>query len=278
MRGKKEKLIPFEKSERIIYVEQRGYEEKKSKGAILFAVLAALCLVYCMCIALFMGYGTKFFLIWGAMAFVFGLLSFFLAHAERVSKLPAWIKVGFGSCCAVGLLLFVLVEGMVLTSFGSQAEPGADYMIVLGAQWKKNGPSYVLQKRLDEAVAYLQESPSTIVIVSGGQGSDEVISEAEGMKKYLIQAGVAGERILMEDQSTSTYENLQFSGQLLDKENDTVVLVTNNFHTFRAVKIGEKLGYKHIEGQSADSYPAMLPNNLLREFFCVLKDFLVGNL
>ncbi len=271
-------MIPFEESKRVIYLEQRGKEKRKIIGVVCFAVLAVLCLFYCLSIAFFMGYGTKFFLIWGAMAIVFGDLSVLFAHPKWIVNIPQWFRYAVMISCTVGILLFAVVEGMILGQFGAKAAPGADYILVLGAQWKRNGPSYVLQKRLDKAVEYLQENPNTKVIVSGGQGSNEVIAEASGMKNYLVEKGIAEERILVEDKSTNTYENLVFSEALLQKDKDTVILVTNNFHVFRACKIAEKQGYTQVEGLAADSYPAMIPNNLLREFFGVIKDFAVGNL
>lgn len=271
-------LIPFEKSKRTIKLEPRGKRKKQLPCYFFFAVLSTLSFLYCLSIALFMGYGTTFFLIWGAIAVVFGGLSVLFAHPMWVARIPRWLRSVVVICSVVGLLLFVIVEGMILAQFNAKASPGANYVIVLGAQWKLSGPSYVLQKRLDEAVKYLQENPETKVIVSGGKGNNEPIAEAAGMKSYLEDKGIATERILVEEQSTNTYENLVFSGELLDKKKDTVVLVTNNFHVFRACKIAEKQGYEQIEGLAAESYPAMVPNNLLREFLGVLKDFAVGNL
>ena len=131
---------------------------------------------------------------------------------------------------------------MILTQYHAEAEAGADYCIVLGAQMKSSGPSEVLRRRLDKAVEYLLANPGTMVIVSGGKGSNEPVSEAVGMYDYLIKAGIAPERILTEDQSGNTFENLLFSGELLDKENDSVVLVTKNFHMFRALGIARKQG------------------------------------
>lgn len=98
------------------------------------------------------------------------------------------------------------------------------------------------------------------------------------MYEYLTRAGIEPERILIEDKSTNTYENLIFSGRLLDRERDRVVIVTNNFHMFRTLKIAEKQGFERAEGLAADSLAGMAPNNLLREFLGVLKDFAVGNL
>jgi uncharacterized SAM-binding protein YcdF (DUF218 family) len=169
------------------------------------------------------------------------------------------------------------VEGLILSEFGSKAAPGADYVIVLGAQWKSHGPSYVLKKRLDKAVDYLLDNPETQVIVTGGQGGNEHITEAEGMYGYLVEAGIEAARIHQEDQATNTVENLVLSSAFLDKEMDKVVLVTNNFHMFRALRLAKGQGYQQVEGLAAGSYPGMLPNNLLREFFGVGKDFLVGN-
>lgn len=278
MKRRREHLIPPEKRKRVIYLERRGDRQKKSAWSVICGVLAVVCFLYCLSILFFMGYGTKFFLIWGAISMFFGGLSVLLAHRVWVEKIPRWFRITFMVLVVIGTLFFATVEGMIFSQFSAKAHPGADYVIVLGAQWKQNGPSYVLQKRLTEAVKYLQENPDTKVIVSGGQGMNEPISEAQGMSEYLANAGIEEERIWKEEQSTNTYENLIYSGELLDMENDKVVLVTNNFHMFRALQIAEKQGYAHVEGQAAASYPAMIPNNMLREFFGVIKDFLTGNL
>jgi len=276
---KKEDLIPLEQSKKVIYLEQRGHKrEKKSIGSVCFAVLAVICLLYCLAIALFMGYGTTFFMVWGGLSVLFGLLSFLLSRRKLLRKLPRAFKIIVVIGFVAGVLCFGIVEGFICSRFSAKAQPGADYVIVLGAQWKNSGPSYVLKKRLDKALEYLEANPDTYVIVSGGQGSDEPISEAQGMYEYLMAAGIEKERILQEDKSTSTYENLYNSAALLDMANDRVVLVTNNFHVFRGEKIAKKMGYAHIEGLAASSYPAMLPNNMLREFLGVIKDFWIGKL
>lgn len=276
---KRERLIPLEKSEKVIHLDRRGQAgRKKSAGAVIFGALGIFCFLYCLGIGLFAGYGSRFFLVWGAIAVCCGVLSCLLAHPRWLGKIPKWLRYIFVIVFVLGILCFGAVEGMILSCFGAVPQPGADYMIILGAQWKSSGPSYVLQKRLDAAIKYLSENPDTIVIVSGGQGSDEPISEAQGMMEYLVNAQIEPERILMEDTSATTNENLLNSSRLLDKENDRVVLVTNNFHVFRACGIARKQGYVHLEGLAAGSYPAMLPNNLLREFFGVMKNTLVGNM
>lgn len=280
-RRKETNLIPFEQTRKIIRLDRRGRKRisgvRIAAGA-LTGVLAALCMLYCLSILFFMGYGTLFFLIWGVIALGLTGMSYLFLCPEKAERIPKWIRRGFLTVALLGMILFVCVEGLIFSGFGQRAKPGADVVIVLGAQWKNGGPSYVLAKRLDAALAYLKDNPDTKVVVSGGQGSDEPISEAEGMAGYLQAAGIEPERILQENASTDTNENLEFSANLLDRTQDRVVIVTNNFHVYRAMKIAQKKGYVHVEGLAADSYPTMLPNNLLREFFGMAKDFCAGNL
>jgi uncharacterized SAM-binding protein YcdF (DUF218 family) len=276
---KKERLVPVEKTSRVIYLDKRGYVgKKKTVPAIIFGLLAVLCIVYCVAIALFMGYGTKFFLIWGVLAVIFGSLTYLMLKPDILEKIPKLIKYIFVILSVVIIVLFATIEGMIVDSFVAEPAPGADYCIILGAQWKTDGPSYILQKRLEAAIEYLNDNQGTKVIVSGGQGENEPISEAAGMKQYLLEAGISEERIIVEDKSSNTNENLLYSSEFIDKENDRVVLVTNDFHMFRAYGIAKKQGYSHPEGLTAASYPAMLPNNLLREFLGIIKDTAVGNM
>lgn len=134
---------------------------------------------------------------------------------------------------------FCIAEGFIISGFQTTAPENVDALVVLGAQMKAEGPSRVLQYRLDAAVSYLQQNPKTLVIVSGGQGSDEHISEAQGMYDYLVQKGIEPGRILKEDRSVNTVQNLTFSAALLDKEKNSVAIVTNNFHLFRSMRIAK---------------------------------------
>lgn len=253
-------------------------KKRKITATGIFGLFAILCLVYMLTIRFAMGFGTRFYLIWGVMAIGFCVLSLLCAHRQWLDRIPGWFRRTCMILFTTGILLFMIVEGLILTQFAAKPQPGADYCIILGAQWKTNGPSYVLQKRLDKAIVYLKDNPDTNVIVSGGQGTNEPISEAEGMAGYLIEAGIDENRIILENQSVNTFENLTFSSKYLNKEQDNVVIVTNNFHQFRALAIAKKQGYSKVQGLAAGSYPGMVPNNMLREFFGVLKDFLTGNM
>ena len=245
---------------------------------LILLLLGALCLGYFLCIAFFTGHGTNFYFIWlflgaGAMS-----LSLLLKKGIWEQRIPGWFRKIFVALVCVGILAFVLVEGLVISGFSQKAPEGLDYLVVLGAQMKRSGPSRVLQYRLDEAYLYLEKNGDTRVIVSGGQGADEHIPEAQGMYDYLVGKGIAPERIIQEGQSRNTFQNLAFSGEFLDKEKDRVGIVSNDFHVFRAVRIARKAGYENVYGIAAKGEPFLQPNNMMREFFGVMKDFLMGNM
>lgn len=276
---KREHLIPREKSRKVIYLDPRGRGVgQRHYGAWVLYALAALCGIYCLGIGLFVRFGSFFFLVWGVIGCFFAAWAWVLTHPSVHERIPGWARITFRVLVAAGALLLLIIEGMILSQFHAVAADGADYVVILGAQWRTSGPSYVLQKRLDRAIGYLEANPDTKVIVSGGQGYNEPISEAEGMKSYLTDAGIDPERILMEDQSTNTTQNLIFSSELLDPAEDSVVIVTNNFHMFRALAIAKKQGYAHVEGLAAGMYPITMPNNLLREACGVVKDFAANHL
>ena len=276
-RKKKRDIIPIEKRKNVIKLEDRGRERVLKRSAWTFGILGLLCVLYCVSIWAFLGYGSYFFLIWGVLGAGFGLIALFCAKPAIRRRFPLWLLRTFWVCFALGLAILLLVEGLVLSRCNAKAEDGADYLIVLGAQWKPEGPSKVLKYRLDEAIHYLKVNRETKVIVSGGKGSNEPISEADGMYDYLVAHGIDASRILKEDKSTSTQENLQFCAALLNKTEDQVVIVTNNFHVYRAEQLAKGAGYGKVQMLAADSYAPMQVHNLFREFFGVTKDFFMGH-
>ena len=255
-RNKKGELPPFAKAKRVIYTEKRVTTGMHfSAVTVALFVLGILCVLYCIGIGLFMGYGTRFFLIWGVIGAGLMGLGWFFAHKAWIGRLPVWFRITCLSVAGAGLSVFLLVEALILARFGATAPAGADYCLILGAQMKNHGPSDVLRRRLDKAIVYLEENPETMVIVSGGQGVNEPVTEARGMRDYLTKKGISQERILLEEKSGNTCENLRYSSEFLDPVKDSVVLVTNNFHMFRATGIAKKIGYEKVNGLSADSYP-----------------------
>ena len=148
-----------------------------------------------------------------------------------------WVRV----LCAlvlVGVLTFSGLFGMVLYGSCDYVEGKPAAMLILGCQVHPWGPSVLLRDRLDEALDYLAEQPDMTVIVSGGQGPDEHDSEAAVMRDYLVAAGVVPERILVEDRSHNTFQNITYSARLMEENGldikRGVLVVSNGFHLARA--------------------------------------------
>ena len=158
----------------------------------------------------------------------------------------------------------------------------SDYVIVLGAGVKGEKPSLTLMQRLDKTIEYVnnQEKESKI-IVSGGQGRGEDISEAQAMKKYLVNNGIKEELIIMEDKSTSTNENLIFSKAIIESYTKSdigdinIKIITSDFHAFRSNMIAKKLGYRNITFYTNSTLPALIPVMYSREFLAVIKSYLI---
>ena len=167
--------------------------------------------------------------------------------------------------------VFAVVEMLIAGGMVSTEEKGIPYLIVLGAQVKGTKITDSLRRRLRRSAAYLSENPETMVIVSGGQGPGEAISEAEAMAAYLIGCGIKRSRILLEDQSKSTEENLTFSARYLPDKNVKVGIVSNNFHMYRACLYARRIGYKDVCRIPAGCSPLLFVNYMVREFFAVCR-------
>lgn len=249
----------------------------KKRMPFLYYGIAGVCAVYCLGIVLTKAAGTKFFLVWIAAAAGFILLGFILQKGLW-ERLPGPAKAACLGAVCLGLLWFLFVEGLIISAFGAKGEAGLSYIVVLGAQIKPNGPSVALARRLDRAYQYLQDNPDTLCVVSGGQGSNEPVSEAQGMYEYLVEKGIGAERIILEDTSQSTVENLVNSRKLIPDDITKVGVVTSNFHVYRGVQLAKKQGFEDAVGIAAPSGFYFLPNNMLREFCGVMKDRMFGNL
>jgi uncharacterized SAM-binding protein YcdF (DUF218 family) len=188
------------------------------------------------------------------------------------------IKVGFTVIILLGVAAFLFVEGIIISKGKLQPESGADYVIVLGAQVRGRSLSRALKSRLDTAYEYLEDNENTKVIVSGGQGNGEDISEAEAMSQYLLLKRIKEDKIIKEDQSTNTYENINFSMKLMEEGKYHIVIVTNQFHVFRATSIAKKQGLIGVQGLGAPNDDILTLSYYVREFLAVIKDKLVGNI
>lgn len=237
--------------------------------------MGALCIFYYTAIGVYTGGYGRSNLVW----LLLGIFLFMAAAARRFGILPPKpVLYVAGIVLASGFLVFAAAECLVISQMNAAAEDGVDYLLVLGAKIRGDRVTRSLKYRLDAAYEYLVENENTIVIVSGGQGADEVTSEASVMKAYLEQRGIASNRIWMEDKSTSTAENLSFSRKLMKGESPLVAVVSNNFHIYRAMALGRRQGLSGIQGIAAKTDPYLLPNYMVREAMALVKDKVAGNI
>ncbi|ONI78583.1 hypothetical protein ALI144C_27580 [Actinosynnema sp. ALI-1.44] len=214
------------------------------------------------------------------------LLSFITGLAIVALDITFVLGVGTGSSVLISALgLGVIAAGYVgffcasillYSGLYSITLRGKDFsaLIVLGARVIGDRVPKLLATRLDRgARIYLTQQAKPTLVVSGGQGDDEVTSEAAAMRKYLIHIGIPDTAILAEDKSTTTEENLRFSAELLARHNTggSIAAVTNNYHAFRAAVIARRLGLP-FDAVGAPTASYYLPSAFLRECIALLRE------
>jgi uncharacterized SAM-binding protein YcdF (DUF218 family) len=171
-------------------------------------------------------------------------------------------------------LFYIGVLQFKISQYKSQTVPEkADYMIVLGARVKDSGPSQALECRINAAVSYLRKNENTIVIASGGKGSNEKISEAESIKQELIKKGIPSSQIFLEDQSTSTYENIRNSKKLIPPSAKKGIVVSNDFHIYRSLQIAKDQGL-NLYGLPAKTPVSAILKSYFHEYLAITKYYL----
>jgi len=237
-------------------------------------IIGILCIVYYLIIIFYAGFQANFSKFWAAAGISCLAASVLKFHVS----LPGTVKLVGGILLLVVISVFFAVEARIVFAMSSKNTSDLEYVIVLGARVRGETPSKSLYKRLQRAEKYLKENPSTIAVLSGGQGFGEDISEAEAMRRYLTAHGICKDRLRSEDQSTNTKENMKYSFAIIGDQDTRTGVITNNFHVYRSVAIGKKMGYKNLEGVAASSSAILQVNYMVREFFAVIKDKFIGNI
>lgn len=191
---------------------------------------------------------------------------------EKIAKVIAVIGITIASCIVVwaGSMTALMISGMVSQPHASDAT-----VIVLGCKVRGDVPSTHLARRIEAAARYLHENPAANCVASGGKGSDEIISEAQMIYDLLVADGIAEERIIKEESSTNTRENLLFSKALIASQgwNTEVVLVTDDFHQYRANRIAKQLGISSSPVNAKHTWHTF-PANYARELLAITKELL----
>ena len=175
------------------------------------------------------------------------------------------------------MLIGVIVAFYIVT--GYEADPDKDFLIILGCGLRKDGsPCPLLRGRIDRALAFYEKQKmltgkDAVFVTSGGQGKDEVISESASMKRYLMERGIPEEKIIEEDRSTSTFENMKFSKAKIWPVNPSgkIAFFTTNYHVFRSGLFARRVKMRAV-GMGAKTKWYFWPNASVREFVGLLTE------
>lgn len=200
--------------------------------------------------------------------------------ARRHRKVATILRRCLTICLCLLLAAALVTSGFVVSgSFGSADTP-CDYIIVLGAGVHGTTPSLSLRERLNATLTYLQENPDTLCVVTGGQGPGEDITEAACMAQWLTDKGIDPKRIIQEDKSTSTQENLTFALDLLEAHTGSrptsAGIVSSEYHLFWAGLMAEDLGLTATGIPARTTWLTLRLNYYLREIAAVWYYLIFG--
>lgn len=234
---------------------------------IILTAAGILCLAYYGLIcAVLRKWNTTFSRFWIAAGILFGVCG--QVPENSGARRPLFFFL------AGAAVLFIYTQIRIIQGMYAGRTDSCSVLIVLGAHVEGREISESLRRRLARAHQYYIDDPRVRIIVSGGKGKGEDITEAEAMKDYLLQKGVPEDKILCEDRSTTTRENLLYSFRYLQSPREAAGIVTNNFHVYRALALARRLGYERTIPVPCGCPPVLLVNYMVREFFAVWKMWL----
>ena len=202
-------------------------------------------------------------------------IAFFVLVKVRRVKIAAAIVI------AVGLALFLAAEIPVLAGAHSDADTAADYLVAAGAGVDGTTPSRAMLNRLQAALSWLDENPQGVVIVSGSQGDcGELISEAQAMENWLLEQGVAPDRIIKDEQAGSTAENIRGAMEIIRQrggdETGKIAFASSEYHLYRIRAMARRLGCSPVCVAGHTTNGLNFLNYAIREALAVWKLWIFG--
>lgn len=249
-----------------------------------FLIVGFICLVHYIIIVCYAGLKAAFSVFWLACATGCLGISIIISILNRyniISKIPKTVFALIGTVTGILVIIFLFLFISVCSQMKAKPEEDVDCIVVLGAKVEGRRITKSLLKRLEAAKNYLDSNKDVFVIVSGGRGECEDISEAEAMYEYLIHNGIDEKRIIKEDKSTTTKENLLYSYDIAKEkygEDVKIAIVTSNFHIFRAQLLAKKIGIKNVQGLAAKADGFLVVNYLFRECAALVKEKMLDNI
>ncbi len=230
---------------------------------------------FVLCVMSNLNLGVILVLVLGVIALCLGVFySKIKKHMNRRTLRICMIFLVLFLCVEFALLSFIAIYGC-----NDNVTYNEDVVVVLGAGIRGDRVTLPLKMRLDKAIEYHYKNPDALIVVTGGKGLQETVTEAYAMEKYLVQNGVDKSKIIKEEKATSTFENMKYSKEILDDyfTNDyAVVVITNNFHVFRGTTIAKNAGFKNVTHMHAGLQWYNLMPCFLRESLAVIKMMILG--
>jgi uncharacterized SAM-binding protein YcdF (DUF218 family) len=203
-----------------------------------------------------------------------GLYHLLFYYGRKKPRRARRLKAVLTALVLTAALCFSIPFSIVAASAKTDSEPEAPYLLILGAGVNGTVPSLSLHNRLTAAKMYLETYPEARAILSGGQGPGEEITEAECMRRWLEAAGIFSKRLILEEQSTSTQENIQNSLAILEAMGEDprgrLAIVSSEYHLYRAKLVAKELGAEPVGVAAKTTKPILKLNYMLREAAAVL--------
>ncbi len=240
-------------------------------------IAAAVCLVLSVLIEFIpVGYGMTA-LVFLALAVWLALYALFSRPDSRAGLvMRRLLALGV----ALGFPLFLAAEIPVLRDARSAQDTAAPYLIVCGAGVNGSTPSRSMTDRLHRALEWLDENPDGAAVLSGGQGTGEDLSEAQAMYNWLLDQGTDPDRLLLEDRSASSYENLQNSLAVIAANGGDpagrVAVLSSEYHLHRLGWMAKRLGCEPVLVAARTTKVTLFVNYAIREAFAMWKLWVFG--
>jgi len=198
-------------------------------------------------------------------------------------KFPVFAKITtriFTALLLCGLLVVGTTEAIIIKESFGDPEEAVDYVVVLGAKVNRDGPSVSLMDRIRAAYEYAVSHPEATLVLTGGQGTDEPVTEAECMFRELFALGIHPERLWIEPEATSTWENLNFSLDLIEAETGSrpakIGVLSSEYHLFRASLFAKACDVEFVGIPARTSRWGQRINHFMREVAGVWHYLLLG--
>ena len=271
--------------------ERKKYKKRK-RGAgpvsIIFLLIAMVFLVYGAIVVMHLGTSNWFNFIWFIGAGAMIILSFLFS---RDLGMPIVLRILLGLIILACVANFGIFAYHMIDAMNAKTEYDAKWVIVLGAKVNGEEPSREFRERIATAAEYIRFADADSgfdrknwpkVIATGGQGDDEGAAEGDVCARVIKTFGISADRILVDNQSTTTLENFGYARALIETSGgstvDKVAIVTSGFHLYRALQLARTEGFKNITCSGSTGLVALLPHYIVREYAAYIKEVSLGHI